>query len=97
VLLALFGNPRLTDADAESIASRPDVPPAALAGLADHPSRGAPLSVRLALARNASTPVPVALRLVASLPAEDLDAVARDESAPTVVRVAASRRRRGVD
>jgi len=97
VLLALYGNPRLTDADAESIAARRDAPPQALAGLAGHPRWGAPLPVRMALARNASTPVPVALRLVASLPDEDLDQVIRDESAPTIVRVSAERRRTGAD
>jgi hypothetical protein len=94
VLLALLGNPKLTDADAEAVAARPDAPSKALRGLADHPRWGAPLTVRVALARNPASPIAVALRLVASLPLEDLSQVIDDERAPTIVRVSAERRLR---
>jgi hypothetical protein len=97
VLLALLGNPKLTDADAEAMAGRADAPRAALAGLARHPRWGTLLAVHVGLARNAATPIPVALRLVASLPVEELDAVIGDEAAPTIVRVSAERRRREED
>lgn len=94
VLLALLGNPKLTDADIEEIASRIDVPGAALEGVADHPRWGAPVAVRTTLARNPALPIPVALRLVAGLPPESLNEVIGDEEAPTIVRVSAERRRR---
>jgi hypothetical protein len=48
----------------------------------------------VALARNPASPIAVALRLVASLPLEDLSQVIDDERAPTIVRVSAERRLR---
>lgn len=91
VLQALLENARLKEEDAVAIASGEAAPGEVLTVLARHSKWGIRRTVRIALTRNARTPVAVALRLVARLPREELERLAADGSAPRIARVGAVR------
>ncbi len=91
VLEALLGNPKLLEAEAAALARSGSTPPAALAALSGHPRWGGRRAVRLALARNARTPVRSALRALEGLSRSDLLRLVRDDEAPRIVRVVAER------
>jgi hypothetical protein len=97
VLRALLGNPRLTEREVVRIAASPSSPADALAAVAGHHAWGIRRDVRLAVLANPRTPVAAALRLVETIPFEDLGRVAADGAIPRIVRVGAARRldRRG--
>lgn len=95
VLRALLENPLLTEADAVWLAGSPTTPGQVLDRISRHARFGLRPAVRRGILRNAAAPVPTALRLVACSPRADLPALARDEAAPTLVRVAARRRLSG--
>jgi len=92
VLRALLGNPRLKEHDAEAVASGEESPGDVLGWMTRHPKWGNRRAVRLALVRNARTPVADALKLVAKLPRRELEQLATEEEAPKIVRVGAVRR-----
>ena len=92
VLQALLGNPRLKEIDAVSVASGEEVPGEVLGWLARHPKWGSQRSIRMALVRNARTPVSEALKLVAKLPLDDVERLSDDDDVPRIVRVGADRR-----
>lgn len=92
VLRALLENPRATDADAAFLASSPETPRSTLEHLSRHPRFGESPTVRKALLRNPSVPVPAALRLLERSPRGEWPAIARDDRVPQIVRLAASRR-----
>jgi hypothetical protein len=92
VLRALLGNPRLKEQDAETVASGEEVPGDVLGWLTRHGKWGNRRAVRMALVRNARTPVADALKLVAKLPRKDLEQLADDDGIPKIVRVGAVRR-----
>jgi hypothetical protein len=92
VLRALLGNPRLKERDAEAVASGGEAPGEVLGWLTRHGKWGNRRAVRLALVRNARTPVADALKLVAKLPRRELEQLATEEEAPKIVRVGAVRR-----
>ena len=91
VLEALLGNPRLVEGDAVCIARAEGVPSEVLARLAEHPAWGCRQAVRRALLKNPRTPVHASMRLLKSLPRQELQKVRRDQEVPKVVRVAAER------
>jgi hypothetical protein len=92
VLRALLDNARLVERDAVEIASGEHSPPDTLERLAEHPTWGERYSVRLALIRNAATPVRVALRLAGKLPSQDLRRLSGDPEVPKIVRVGVERK-----
>jgi hypothetical protein len=89
VIVALLENPRLTEADVvallNSINPQPAVFSAVLRSVRWAPRRG----IRLAMARNASTPLPLALSALAELGPSELKSVADDRVVPKRVRDAA--------
>jgi hypothetical protein len=92
VMQGLLGNPRLVERDAIRVASSGRVSAGLLSHLARHPKWGPRREVRLALLRNARTPVPAALGLLGMLSRRDLRRLAGDENVPRIVRVGAERR-----
>ena len=96
VLKALAGNPRVTEGDLLRILARPGLPPEFLVWLTDRSAWSQRAEPRRALVRHPRTPAPSALRLVTKLSRHQLEELVRDETAPRLVRVAASRRL-GVD
>jgi len=92
VLCSVLGNPALVEQDAVHVAGAARVGAEVLARLASHPRWGVRQSVRAALLRNARTPIPVALRLLAELPRRELHRLIVDAAVPTIVRVGAERR-----
>jgi hypothetical protein len=86
VVQALLENPRLTEGALLPMLHRERVPPAVLDAVARHRSWGVRYPVRLALARNPSTPVPIALAVLPHLKKADLSGVARDLRVPSPVR-----------
>lgn len=88
VFAALLENPRLTEAIVVTLAVRDATPAQVLMELAENPRWGVRYEVRLALARNPSTPVDLALRQLSSLKKADLKALLG------LPRVAAAVRRR---
>ncbi len=88
VLGALLENPRMTEGALLPLLHRERVPPAVLEVVANDPRWGVRYPIRLALARNPSTPVQIALRTLPHLRKSDLVTVARD------LRLAAAVRRR---
>jgi hypothetical protein len=91
MLRVLLTNPRLVEADAVRIASSAAAPGELLEHLAGHPRWGVRRDVRLALARNECTPIPVALRIVLRLGSPDLRTLSREPRLPEIVRVGARR------
>ena len=73
------------------IARAEGVPSEVLARLAEHPAWGCRQAVRRALLKNPRTPVHASMRLLKSLPRQELQKVRRDQEVPKVVRVAAER------
>ena len=96
VLKALVGNPRVTEGDLLRVLSRPGLPADFLGWLADQSAWSQRAEPRRAIVRHPRTPAPSALRLVAKLSRHQLEELARDETAPRLVHVAAARRL-GVD
>ena len=86
VVMALLENPRLTETDVVVMLNASQPPPvmfsAVLRSARWAPRRG----VRLAMARNPSTPLPLALSAVAELGPGELKGLARDPGVPEGVR-----------
>jgi hypothetical protein len=91
VLRALLGNPRMIEAEAVRIASSEAAPSALLGHLARHHRWGRRREIRLALARNARTPVAAALAILQDSATADLRRLCDDAALPRIVRVAAER------
>ena len=92
VLEALLGNPALVPAAAESIAGQPGTPPEVLACMAGHHHWSRRPTIRLALAANPRTPVPVALSLLERMPQGELERLVKRSGVPKIVLVGARRR-----
>jgi hypothetical protein len=78
VVAALLDNPRLTEGTLAPVVHGERTPPQVLELIAADRRWGARYSLRLALARNAATPLGVALRLLAGLHKPDLRGLAAD-------------------
>jgi len=92
LLRALLDNPRFRPEDALFVAGRAETPAASLRLLAECPRFRARADMKVALAAHPSTPTHVALGLLASLDAADLEGVLGNPAVPALVRVAAERR-----
>lgn len=93
VVAQLLTNPRLTEKDVVSMASRRPVHPEVLLTLASSRWR-ARYHVRRALVLNPNTPLDLALRLVGALLVKDLTAIAADGQLAAPLRAYAARLRR---
>ena len=91
VIRALLQNPRLREEDVLRVASRASAPAAVLLALTQSRRFAMRREVQKAVARHPSTPVPVALRLIRSIPPRDLRELLCSTRMPTLVRLAAER------
>jgi hypothetical protein len=81
-------NPRIGLDEVAWAARSSTLNPDALKLIAEHPEWGQNASIAAALVRNATTPVPVALKLLARLPAAELRAIAKSQGRPQLVQAA---------
>lgn len=86
VIAAVLDNPRLTEMLVAPVVARVSTPPAVLALIAGDRRWGVRYGVRVALARNPSTPVDVAWRILGTLRRTDLQPVATDPRCSEPVR-----------
>lgn len=91
VLAGLLWNPRLLERDALAMVRDRKLSADALALVARHPRWSTSRRVRMALAENPRTPVPIALDVVRRLSTNDLRRVARNAKVPKLIRVGAGR------
>jgi hypothetical protein len=86
VIAAALDNPRLTEALLAPAVARTTTPPAVLALIAADRRWGVRYGLRVALARNPSTPVAIAWRILGTLRRSDLQPVAADPRCSEPVR-----------
>ncbi len=86
VAMALLENPRLTEGVLLPMANSERTPPEVLRILASSPRWGNRYPIRVALSRNPSTPVEIALRILPGLKKNDRKAVADKLRLPAAVR-----------
>ena len=86
VIEALLDNPRLTEGVLMPVVSRASTPPAVLERIAADTRWGVRYPLRLALARNPSTPLDTAWRILGTLRKADLKPVAADPRLAEAVR-----------
>lgn len=86
VMAALLDNPRMTEGVLLPVLARDTTPPPVLETVAGNRRWGVRYPVRVALARNPSTPIPAALRILPHLKRRDLAAVGSDVRIPMAVR-----------
>lgn len=86
VVRILVDNPHLTEADVVAIAARRPALPESLAILAASSRWGTRYRVKLALAQNPYTPLHLAIRLLTTLRAMDLRAIADSQHLPVPLR-----------
>ncbi len=86
VLVAVLGNPSLTEGDVCILLERPDLPAPLLGAICAHPSWKHNEDVRLRLARHPQTPRRVALQLLRQIFLFDLVQIALLPSAPAEIR-----------
>lgn len=78
VVEILLGNPHLTERDVIRIAAHRPGLPSALRAVARHPRWLAAPHIRFALVCNPATEISLAIRLIATLPRHDIEAIARE-------------------
>jgi len=86
ITAALLENPRLVEEDVLYIVSQARTSSPVLETIARDPKWSCRREVRVALLRNASTPLSAAIPFVAQLAVTDLQALARDPKVPTAIR-----------
>ncbi len=86
VVVALFENPRLTETDVVELLNAYEPPPVVFSAVLRSPRWAPRRGVRMAMARNRSTPFPVALSAVAELGPGELTGLVRDPKVPEGVR-----------
>ena len=91
VFAAVLGNPRLTFKDLIQILRDRDLPPELLRLVGEHHRWGEPAPVRTLLVAHPATPVHTALKVLASLPREDVRRLLEEGSLPPVVAIQAGR------
>lgn len=86
VVVALLENPRLTEGDVVDLLNSNNVSPAVFSSVLRSPRWAPRREIRIAMARNQSTPLPVALSAVAELSPGELRGLAEDPRLPDGVR-----------
>lgn len=86
VMVALLENPRLTESDVVEILNSNNPQPIVFTAVLRSPRWAPRRGIRVAMARNRSTPLPVALSAVAELGPGELKALAKDPGLPEEVR-----------
>jgi hypothetical protein len=86
VLPAVLLSPFLTEAQVVRVLWRASVSPHVVVALAEHPKWSSHYLVRLALLRNAHTPVPVAMRFLPNVLSTDLRELLRSGNVPAHLR-----------
>ncbi|RLE28129.1 MAG: hypothetical protein DRJ65_00555 [Acidobacteria bacterium] len=86
VIVALLENPRLTEDDVVNLLNSSDPDPTVFSAVLRSPRWAPRRGIRVAMARNRSTPLPVALSAVAELAPGELKALAEDPGLPEGVR-----------
>lgn len=86
VIVALLENPRLTESDVVDLLNSNNPHPVVFSAVLRSPRWAPRRSIRVAMARNRSTPLPVALSAVAELGPGELRALAKDPGLPEPVR-----------
>lgn len=91
IIEALLENPRMTERDLGSAMLRLDLPPSFYGALIRNPKWCYRRDLRLKVAQNPATPLPLALSALAELGLLELKTICKDRTAPESVRDAASR------
>lgn len=91
VQLAIINNPRITEGEVTSIAYSRNVDEEVLRRIANNREWIKLYQVRSALAKNPKTPLTISIKMVQTLPANDLKEISRSKSVPAAVANAAKR------
>lgn len=86
VVIALLENPRLTETDVVGLLNSNEPQPVVFSAVLRNPRWAPRRGIRMAMARNRSTPLPVALSALAELGPGELKGLARDPRVPERVR-----------
>lgn len=86
VVRIALGNPHITETDVVQMAARRPTSPTALAAIVEAPKWRVRYPVKRALVKNPYTPVHLAMRLLITLRASDLSAIAEDAQLSPAVR-----------
>lgn len=94
VQLAVISNPRISDTEVVAIANSKSVDEEVLRRIANSREWMKIYQVRSALAKNPKTPLPIALKMVPTLMAQDLKLISRSKTVPIGIAQAAQRQLR---
>jgi hypothetical protein len=94
VQLAVISNPRISDTEVVAIANSKSVEEEVLRRIANSREWMKIYQVRSALTKNPKTPLPIALKMVQTLMAQDLKLIARSKTVPIAIAQAAQRQLR---
>lgn len=91
VQLAIIANPRITEGEVTSIAYSRNVDEEVLRRIANNREWTKLYQVRAALVKNPKTPLSISMKMVQTLPLQDLKEISRSKSVPAAVANAAKR------
>jgi hypothetical protein len=91
IQLAVISNPRISDTEVSAIANSKSVDEEVLRRIANNREWMRIYQVRSALAKNPKTPLPIALKMVQTLMAQDLKLIGRSKTVPIGIAQAAQR------
>ncbi len=91
IQLAVISNPRISDTEVTAIANSKSVDEEVLRRIANNREWMRMYQVRSALAKNPKTPLPIALKMVPTLQAQDLKVISRSKTVPIAIAQAAQR------
>lgn len=94
IQMAVISNPRISDTEVVAIANSKSVEEEVLRRIANSREWMKIYQVRSALAKNPKTPLPIALKLVQTLMAQDLKLISRSKTVPMAIAQAAQRQLR---
>mgnify|MGYP001820426998 CR=1 FL=1 len=86
VVVSLLENPKLTEADVVGLFNHNEPPQAVFSAILRNPRWAPRRGIRIAMARNRSTPLPIALSALAELGPGELQRLAKDPGVPPGVR-----------
>lgn len=94
IQLAILSNPRISETEITAIAHSKNVDEEVLRRLAANREWTKIYQVRAALAKNPKTPLPIAMKMVQTLMAQDLKIISKSKTVPNVIAQAAQRQLR---